>query len=456
MDGHLISDVTGRDIHLCQFHLDIATAAERWARNDLGMSELREAWIAPRGAAKSTWTFTILACWALVFGHRRFIAAFADNDSQARRHLSTLKQEFATNERLRQDFPDLCTPARSGGKSVSDTQNMYIARSGAVIMAHGIDSSQLGAKVGSTRPDLLLLDDCEPDEGNYSQYQKERRLSTIINGLLAMNPNAVVQVCGTVTMFGSIIHDLRRYERNECDKENRWVGEQNIRTRYYNPIVELEDGTEESFWPARYPMEYLNSIRGTTYFDLNFLNDPRSNKDALFKVSDFVVRELPTTEHVLWVDPAVTTHKTSDQTGFAVVGLSAQQKVLVEDAFGLRLKSDEIADLTGRMTFDNPTIATVVVECNQGGDVIADAIEPKLRPGCKLDRRWSTDSKGQRFFRFYDYHKYGWVFYADEFPELRKQMLGWGGTRLRHDDVMDAAASAVEFYLKDKPRPRST
>jgi len=452
MSRHLISPETGPDINISQFHLDIAEAAVRWMRNDLGPSELREAWIVARGGAKSTWTFTILACWALAFGHRRFIASFGANNNAVTRHFATLREEFATNELLRADFPDLCEPAKVGGKARSDNANAYIARSGAVMMAHGIDSTQLGAKVGNIRPDLILFDDCESDEGNYSPYQKDRRLSTMTNGVLAMNPNAVVQLCGTVTMYGSITHDLVRWALNERDTANQWVGEQNIRPRYYAPIVTDDAGNESSFWEARYSLEYLRSIRGTTYYELNFLNLPRSTKDGLWQPSDIVVNErMTTTDRVMRIDPSVSTKDTSDQTGIGVAGLGPMGNVLIEYAIGVRPEPDELRDLVGRITWNNRNIHEVHLETNQGGNVMVATIRPVLPPGVKLVEVWTGESKDARFWRFFDFHKLGWVYYAETFPELRKQMLGYPKTRL--DDILDAVSGAADHFLKGRPRP---
>lgn len=447
---HLRSEETGPDINLSQFHIDIARAAERWLRNDLGLGELREAWIAPRGAAKTTWTFVILASWALAFGHRRFVAAFAENSAMARRHLLSLKQEFATNELLRADFPELCRPARTGGKSVADTQDMYISESGAVVMANGIDSTQLGAKVGSRRPDLLLFDDIEPDEGNYSPYQKERRLSTLINGVFAMNPNAVVQLCGTVTMFGSITHDLVRSAHGE---DVAWVREETIRCRYYPAIVQRADGSEASLWEARWPLKYLKSIRHTRSYALNFDNKPRSiaEEGGLFEPTDIVVRDgLRVLERVLWVDPAVTTQSTSDPTGIAVVG-STGSKVVVEYAVGLRVKPDELKALVGRMLRENADFSTLLVEKNQGGHVWAELLTPVIPRGVALKLVHSNESKNARFTRHLDYHQQGLVVYAERFDELERQMLGY--PKIDHDDVLDAVAGATEHFLKARIRP---
>jgi hypothetical protein len=93
---------------------------------------------------------------------------------------------------------------------VADHQALYLAKSGVAFQARGVDTMNLGTKVGTLRPDLLLLDDVEKDEGNYSIHQKQDRLKTILQAIFPMNINAVVEFAGTTTMYGSIMHDLVR------------------------------------------------------------------------------------------------------------------------------------------------------------------------------------------------------------------------------------------------------
>src|SRR5882724_3608673 len=112
-----------------------------------------------RGSRKSTWLFLILPAWALAHGHRKYVAAFADTATQAETHLKSLKMELDTNELLRFDFPAFCSPSlRPDGRTVANDQSLTVRANDAVFMAKGIDSSALGAKVGSQRPDCILFD----------------------------------------------------------------------------------------------------------------------------------------------------------------------------------------------------------------------------------------------------------------------------------------------------------
>jgi hypothetical protein len=76
--------------------------------------------------------------------------------------------------------------------------------------------------VGEKRPDLIILDDVEPSESNYSAYLAEKRLSTIQNAILPLNEWARVVWVGTVTTDGSLIHQaVKSTQRRRCPIHDR-------------------------------------------------------------------------------------------------------------------------------------------------------------------------------------------------------------------------------------------
>jgi len=451
MEHRLIDPTVSQDIHLSQFHVDMAFAAESWLERNLEPAQIRQAWIAPRGAAKSTWLCCILVIWALAHGHRRFVAAFAANDSAAKRILANIKYCLDNYELLNKDFPDLCTAAKVSGRAVSDAKNMYVARSGQVIIAYGVDSNQLGANIHGMRPDIILLDDIEDDEGNYSLHQKKQRLATV-GSILPMNDRAVVQWAGTTTMYGSATHDLVRTLYGE---RADWVDEYEFKPRHYPAIVTRDDGSEESIWPVKWSLDRLQAIRHTRLYALQYDNRPRSLENGLFSPSDVPQVRTSYMEpsfRVLHVDPAVTTKSTSDYTGLAVAGfVDHVQKAVVEYAVGLRLTPDERKKMVGRIARDNK-IDVVLFETNNGGHTYREQIEPMLPPGCRFEEVHNSRSKNARFEEFLDYCQMGWVMFAEEFPELREQMLGFPA--LEYDDVLDAGAGAVNRVLQGRKRAK--
>lgn len=442
--SHLRSPETGNEISLSEFHIALAESAKQWIRDDLGPAEIREAWVAPRSSGKSTWLFLILPLWAMAYGHRPFILAFAHAGRQAQQHLLTLKRELDTNRLLREDFPKLCRPARRGSRSAQDTQDAYLADNGTALMARGIDAASLGVKVGSTRPSLILLDDCEPNESNYSADQKRKRLDTIRNALFPMNDRAIVMLAGTTVMTDSVVDNIV--------KRAQWAVEENFQCRHFKALITDPDGTQRSLWPRRWSLEYLKSIEGTRSFALNMQNEPVNPNGTYWQSSDFSY-DSPTTidKRVLAIDPAVSRKDTSDDSGLAVVGYSTvARKAVVEMAQGVRMSPPELRERVHQLCRANPTIRTVLVETNQGGDVWKSVLEP-LPGGAVLVPFRSSVSKQERFAKVHDMYARGWVAHAKPLTDLEEQMCSF--PRGARDDIADATCVALDWFLKDRPRP---
>lgn len=225
---HLRGETDGR-LTLSEFHLELIEQAKRWIIPAQRPAQHRDAYVAPRASGKSTWIFMCLPLWAAAHGWRKFIAAFADSTSQAEMHLQTFKRELDTKPATAHDFPELCTPARrTRGSVMADRAGMLVCGSGFVFAAKGIDASSLGMKVGERRPDLLILDDIEPPGSNYSVHQKDKRLATLTDAILPLNVFARVVLSGTVTMPGSIVHDLVRTVTQPGDEVEEWVTSENF------------------------------------------------------------------------------------------------------------------------------------------------------------------------------------------------------------------------------------
>lgn len=442
---HLASKETRDEISMSQFHLDLCEWALSWCRASHDEAEERTAWVAPRGSGKSTWAYLILPLWAMAHGHRRYVAAFADSGTQAQQHLLSLKLELDTNRLLREDYPELCAPAkRASGTTMADRQDLYLSASGCAFSAKGIDSSTLGAKIGSRRPDLILFDDVEPDESNYSIYQKDKRLATILNAVLPMNLNAVVMFVGTTTMQGSIMHDIVRQAVEPDEETPTWPREENIRVHYYNAIVTNPDGSERSLWPQRWSLDFLDSIRDTASFALNFANQPVSQGgwwqpgDIRYGRRDHYDRT------VLFVDGAVTAKPTSDYTGLTVMGLSlAEKRLFIRESIGIKLTGEPRRQRILQLAVDFG-VDYIMAEANQGGDMWLTELHDMP---CRVATFKQSEPKQVRIRRFLSiFQRAGErIFLEKKLPQLEAQLAGY--PNLVHDDVIDSAAAAGEHLV---------
>lgn len=463
---HLVDESTGGQITFSSFHAELCRRALEWTKPAPPPRSQRHADIAPRESGKSTWKFLLLLLWAAAYEHLRFIVAFADAGPQAEMHLATFKRELANNDRLRHDFPELCTPGLLRGVSDSDTKSMYIAKSGFVFGAKGIDAKTLGMKVGARRPDMIVLDDIEPNESNYSEYQKEQRLSTLLDAILPLSIHARVELSGTTTMPGSIVHDLIKSVSGKDDDPPAWVGESQFQVHHHLPFEEDEDGNEVSVWPAKWPTEFLMEIRHTRGFSLNYMNDPMAvdgaywTRDSFTYGSTFVAART-----LLCLDPAVTTKEKSDFTGVAVVagnkavvvsgsstvnGVRVPMKITAKARvlFAAQIKVAPGAPLRNyclRMLETFPEIGGILVETNNGGDVWDVSVLHDMP--VKVVTVWSEDPKEVRAANCLAKYDRGQVEHAKPLPAAEAQMIAFPRG---HDDIVDAIGSGVRHFIPDE------
>lgn len=451
---HLKDDSTGGQLTFSEFHLDLCEHAKRWMRPPAGPGEERDCYVAPRGAGKSTWTFLILPMWAAAHGFVKFVGAFADSATQAQIHLQTFKMELDNNELLRRDFPELCTPLkRPTGQSVSDSRGMLVSQSGFIFAARGVTSSTLGMKVGSRRPDMLLLDDIEPQEGDYSAEQKQTRLQSVIESIFQLNIFARVIIAGTVTMHGSIIHDLVRTV-TEPEPPESWPLAEKIRTHYYPALVtDDETGWERSLWPGKWPLAYLQSRRRERDFQKNMMNMPVGADGAYWTEEDFKYgTPAGITRVLLAVDPAVTSKDKSDFSGLAVVGWSPSlNQCVVLHAEGVKLTGKMLRQRVLKLLEGFPEIRLVLVEVNQGGELWQDTFHDL--PGVKVRAHTAKVSKEVRFADALNHWQRGRVLHAQALPALEAQMTAF--PRVVNDDIADATVAGVGYFLNPEKKVKS-
>jgi hypothetical protein len=463
--SHHLKDREGR-ITWSEAHFAWAQEALGWAEPVTEPEQNRRAVIAPRECGKSTWWFLILPLWAAVNGHSMFAAAFANATSQAEAHLATFKKELDTNPLLAVDFPLVCEPARrKTGTTLADRAGMLHTKAGFVFAARGMDSGFLGMKVGDKRPDLLILDDVEPDEANYSPALAEKRLGTIVDAVLPLNIYARVVFVGTVTMPGSIMHQLVKAAQGVEVAD--WIKDAGIRARHFLPIITNDDGTERSLWPQKWPLAWLQSIRHTRSYAKNYANDPMAREGVYWLKEDFqygIPDGRRFTRTGLFIDPAVTSRKTSDFTGLAVVSFMPELRerpsreypkgrvlapsgVVIRKALGVRLSGRHLRTKVEELLAEFPEVRAIVVETNQGGDLWVDVFDGI--PNVKVVTTHATEPKEVRFATNLEHWQRRRVWHAERFATLEEQAVGF--PRAAYDDVIDAGVDGVQFFL-DPPK----
>jgi hypothetical protein len=318
-------------------------------------------------------------------------------------------------------------------------------------------------------------DDMEPPEANYSPFQREKRLSTLQNAIMPLNELAkMVVVVGTVTMPGSIVHELVRHAKGEPVED--WVDDERFKTYHTRAIVTRPDGTRRSVWPGKWTLEYLESIEHTRSYKLNYDNDPKGRQGDYWSAED-IHYGVPgnITKWFLFLDPPVTVKTHSDFCGIVLAGyapggapskLSSQDvktfgrthlaeallpsevedpsaparlpRVCIVDGWNVKMTGANLREFVLKILGQYPQIQAVVLENNQGGSLWNDIFHD-------MPVRFVTypakESKEVRFARVLDLCQKLRVLFAKVMPQLEDQLLGF--PRIANDDFMDAACAAA-------------
>jgi hypothetical protein len=439
------------EITLSEFHVDLAEYGKAWIRKPATPKQDRDAFIAPRECGKSTWIFLILPMWAAAHGHVKFIAAFSDAAAQAETHLMTFKNELESNELLQIDYPDLCKPkmVASTGRAMASNSWRIIQSNDFIFDANGIDTNALGKKVFGQRPDLIILDDIEKGEKNYSEYQAGQQKNTVFDDIAPMNIYARMIFVGTTTMPNSVMDQFRKYAQNNDDPDLQWITDQNVRVHYYPAIMPNDDGTERSVWPEKWPIDWLQSQRHLRDFAKNYMNRPVNTDGTFWTNDDILIEEaFEYGNTIISIDPAVTKNKVSDYTGIAVLSRGidelGQSSVYVRHAEQVKMSPSDMADRVAALV-DLFDVGVVYVEVNQGGDLWKDVF--KNIPAKYRSKNQSL-SKQIRAGKALNFYQKKMVKHTERFPVLEEQM--WSFPKISHEDVLDAVVSGILYFLDNK------
>ncbi|MEU5197282.1 hypothetical protein AB0G86_25075 [Streptomyces scabiei] len=453
---HHVSDPDTGEITFAEAHEEWADLARQWARPGAKKArENRHAFIAPRNLGKSTWWYLIFPLWWAAYGYSHFTAAFANSDTQAQLHLKSFRNELNNNGLLAQDFPELCKQKYFTKKTFEgDSSGYRRCGNGFTFMAKGIDSQSLGMKVDQMRPDTLLLDDIEPDEANYSLYMKTGRLSTLTDAILPLSYRANVVLTGTVTMLGSIVHDLVRAAKGE---EVDWVKEENFKVHHHLPILSNGDGTERSIWPGNpiFDLDGMQQRRHTREFAKNMLNDPKAVDSEYWSASDFTYGDFHCPNTYLSIDGAVTTKKTSDYTGISVVGVTSEpyRRALVRFSRAVKLKGAELRSYVLEVLAAHSEVNCILIETNQGGDMWLEVLHDMPVRIVTVHNSVKKEERASRLLALYQSSP-PLVMHEVPLADLEHEMMQF--PRGLNDDLVDATGNAVLRWIKPEDRIKAS
>lgn len=456
-----LSGSGAQGITFSPFHAASYEWALSWRGYQHPMSN-RHAWIASRGSAKTTLHFRILPMWAGCHLHKDYFSIFTRTSELATEHMQAIQNERRENALLMHDFPEFCRPRMSGKRAQHDTLAAYLAESGVVLTAKGMDASVLGSSIDSRRANVIILDDVENSEANYTPYQAQQRKKTITGAIGFYNVNAIWSWVGTTTMYDGLTHQLVRSvsgaPQDKNAEELKWIAEQKIIAHHYRPLVEdPETGEQVSSWPGRWSTEYLKSIAHTRMYRMEMDNLPSLGDEGMWQDEDFTYVDQASGDNsrcALFVDPAVTVTETSDYTGIAIsqypwptnAELERNQPGRVEVLHIERVKKTGrgLRDHLARLLTRFPQVKRICVEDNQGGALWEETFADLDVPVERLHAVHPKEVRAAHALAKYQ-QRPTQVVHVGRFPQAEGTMKAF--PLVAHDDEVDAVGYSVLYWL---------
>jgi hypothetical protein len=181
----------------------------RWLASELGSLHTRRASriniLAPRGAAKSTWSTFAYPLWCALYGIEPYIILTSDTGEQAHKYLDSIRAELETNEQLASIHPHLACVG-----PVWREDRIRLAND-VMIEAFGTGTKLRGRKNRQHRPSLIVVDDPQNAGHILSVLQRERSWEWLTKDVAhAGSPTTNIVVLGTALHNDCIVCKLQR------------------------------------------------------------------------------------------------------------------------------------------------------------------------------------------------------------------------------------------------------
>jgi predicted phage terminase large subunit-like protein len=425
--------------------------------SDLRDSSLKRLLFASfRGSAKSTIASLVYPLWRVAFKRSDedlFIIIISEAQAQSINFLNRIKYHLERSKPFKMLFGDM-----GPNTAVRWTQNDIILRNGARILALGTGQRIRGAIEGDTRPNLIILDDCESELNAGTPEARASNRAWITDAVI---PSLADN--GRIIMIGTVIHEdcFLCWARNSDAWHVRWYG--------------VVDDKNEPVWPERFPSSRIAEIKNefASVGNLNgfyqeYMNIAQAPEDAPFKPQYMQMhsysfkhvdgqavlyktvgeeeKQIPVNVY-MGIDPASSLSSRADYFVIAVLGIDKQNNIYIIDIFRDRidpaLHASKIIEMYKRYKPRITRIETVAYQESLRSNVRYAARQegiyiPGLENGYK-----SRTNKSERLFSLVPILAQMRFFFRNSDITAQQEFLSY--PKGAHDDILDA----IWFALVD-------
>ncbi len=414
------------DEPFAEFHqelVDIAKAAS---------VEAPAAGDAPRGGAKSTIVTFGLNLQEILFRKCKFPIVVQDTETQAAGITSALMAEMEENPRIKADFGNL--------KGTSWSETDFTTSTGIRVLARGVGQGMRGLKNGPHRPDRIYIDDGENDESAKNPNRCKAFVNWVLRAALpSLNPKTGrLFIVGTMLTKKSSLAQLKA----------------NPKFKDFHFKAIKDDGT--SFWPERFPIEYLTSIRetiGVKAFSAEYQNEPQDDQagfEGAWLENFYDPEILKDKEQVTatWGDPSSKSGQHNDFKAVITISL-CPEGIYVRHAWIRHATPD---GLVGALydQYEDYKPDGIGSEDNAIGEFLRSALELKAQERgypLPLIAKTTSSNKEARILRLSPLAEHKKIFFIKGHSDqdlLREQLEAFPSSSV-HDDGPDALEGAVSL-----------
>lgn len=399
---------------------------------------------APRGFAKSTRVGKFYPLHASLFCRHRDIVIISASESLAMEHVRWIKNELENNEKIKLCFGNM--------KSEKWTETHIVIKH--PDFTCNIRAKGAGGQIRGFRPDCIILDDIETDEGVESEDQRKKLKDWIFKACL----NTLLPG-GKFLWIGTIIHPLSVLS-TVLSSDNGWY------KKKYQAYIDGREEIGKELWPSLWPHDKLQQRKreiGSWSFASEYMNNPMSDENS--PVRDTYIRyydELPREYGlVVAVDPAYSQDESADFKVVVVVAYTPDGKRYLVDYNRSHCSSGEFQDSILNMWLRHRD-KCVNVGCPSGaGDreffngLEKRASERKIYPPLiELKNTFKTatgsdvkNKKARITAALQPIFEKGMYYIRDHHIEALDEILSIGHSK--HDDVVDAMTYAEMMINQD-------
>lgn len=488
-----------KDLHFfaywcCEFydvdsdlHRDMARRwmERRWVQFSL--------WQVPRGHLKtSLWTLAG-TLWELCNNpHLRFLIVNADKE-KAEDIIKDIKIIVETHTIFRWLFPEYCwdlVPKEKANRCKVHTDRLDFPCSRFAGRREGnIECMGVEASLVSKHYDVFIYDDPVNEKNTTTRQYRNKIHKWYLDSLQLMHDpsESRVRIIGTNWHLDDLYCRIRRAEfkhreeqkkRGEKVRPGWWLYIRKVVEPHPNGRTIIGREKVAPIWPERFTPEVIEDLRsgptgrGSYVFSCQYMNEPISPEDAVFRKED--IRIVPffdipeQLQHFMGVDLAISAKEESDYSAVIVVGFDDEGAGYVRQIFRRRMNPKEFLDIIWEMCqrWGVRGVAVEAVAFQQ--TVLSYYKQHCVRKGWNIpwvEMKRSQTSKEARFLAMQPRVERGDLCIEEGISgieDLIDEMTTFSLDHLPpHDDLLDALADVERIFYRapqmpSDPEPKDT